>query len=457
MLEADAESVGGLARTLEHRGHRYDVGPHRFYTKSDEIRGLWRRMLPHDFVEVERLTRIWFERSFYPYPLSIRATLAGMGVVRSGRAVASWLAARAAPRRPERSFEDWVVNRFGRELYTSFFKTYTEKVWGVPCSSMNKDWAAQRIRGLSLASVLRNALLPRRGGAGPKSLIDRFLYPRRGAGQLWEAVRDDVLSTGGRVEMGRTVVGLLHDGSRVRAVRTADGEVHEADHVHATMTLESLVEALDPPPPPPVLAAGRGLRHRDFMTVTLLVRRDALFPDQWIYVHDPGVHVARITNFANWNAEMSPPGDTTAISMEYFCTRGDALWTMSDHDLLELAARELADIGFGDAVGSVEGRVHRSLDTYPVYDDDTRTHRATLSAWIAENLTNVHPAGRKGLHNYNSQDHAMMTGLLSARNASEGTAFDVWSVNTEAEYAEEGDARPEIEQRLVPKRLDGRT
>ena len=453
VLEQDAEGVGGLARTLSHAGHRYDIGPHRFYTKSRAVRDMWAAMLPGGFVPVQRLTRIHYRRRFFPYPLALGQTLAKLGPGPSLAAAASWAWAQARPRKPETSFEDWVVNRFGRRLYEAFFRTYTEKVWGLPCARIDKDWAAQRIRGLSLPQLVRAALPGRRSQVA--SLIDRFDYPRRGAGSLWEAVAAAVADAGGRVLLGRRVVGVSHADGRVTAVTTADGERHAGSHFHLTLTLKDLVEALDPAPPDAVLAAGRALRHRDFMTVMLVVPRRDLFPDQWIYVHDPEVRVARITNYANWNAELSPAGaTTTALGMEYFCDAGDDLWAASDDAVLTRAADELAAIGLSTlpAGGGVpEGRVHRILDAYPIYDDGYRERRRLLADWIGRRLANASPAGRKGLHNYNSQDHAMMSATLGVRNLIEGAGFDVWSVNTEAEYAEEGAARGDIEERLVPR------
>jgi protoporphyrinogen oxidase len=454
VLETDDEHVGGLARTMTWKGHRYDVGPHRFYTKSDAVTAMWQEMLPEPFLEITRLTRIYYERRFYPYPLELGVTLRNFGVLRAGQAALSWMAARARPRRPERSFEDWVVNRFGNRLYRAFFRTYTEKVWGVPCAEINKDWAAQRIRGLSMSALLRGAL-GLNGQARVKSLVDRFHYPRHGAGQLWEAVAREVEARGGRVLRGRRVVRLAHDGGRVREAVTDAGERHAGEHFVVTMTLDAFVHALDPPPPAEVLAAGAALRHRDFITVMLVAPAAGLFPDQWIYVHDPGVKVARITNYANWGGQMSDDPATTALGMEYFCDRGDALWSLPDEQLLALASAELAAIGLADLGRAPDGRVHRSLDTYPVYDDAYRRHRETLKRWIGSSFCNVQPAGRKGLHNYNSQDHAMMTATLAVRNQVEGTHFDAWSVNTEQEYAEEGEAPAAIEERLVPRRLGG--
>lgn len=453
VLEEDPHHVGGLARTMQFEGHRYDVGPHRFYTKSERVQEMWRAMLPEPFQQVLRLTRIFFDRKFFPYPLEVGPTLRGIGALRALRCGASFARARLRPRAPERSFEDWIVNRFGLELYRIFFKTYTEKVWGIPCSEIDKDWAAQRIRGLTLTELALNALFPKRRGQ-VKSLIERFDYPRLGAGQLWEAVARDVESRGGRVLLGRAAQRLLWSGRTLRAVRTENGEVHEGTHFHVTMTLNDFAHALEPAPPEAIARAGAALRHREFVTVALVVPRKGLFPDQWIYVHDPAVRVARITNFVNWSREMAC-GDTTVLGMEYFCNAGDALWELSDPDTLALASRELHAIGLAADAAPKRGRVHRWKNAYPVYDDRYRENRAALKQWIAATFDNVYPAGRKGLHNYNSQDHAMMSGTLQVRNAVEGTRFDVWEINTEQEYAEEGDAKREIEERLVPRRRGG--
>ncbi|MGQ0552856.1 MAG: NAD(P)/FAD-dependent oxidoreductase [Planctomycetota bacterium] len=450
LLEAEDEHVGGLARTHRWDELRYDIGPHRFYTKSPAVQRMWAEMLPSGYVTVERLTRIYYERRFYPYPLKIGETLRNFGALRALRAGASFVGSRLRPRAPEVSFEDWAVNRFGRTLYEAFFRTYTEKVWGVPCAEIHKDWAAQRIRGLSLLELVRNALPGLRREV--KSLVERFDYPPLGAGQVWETVRDEVRARGGEVRLGARVVKLRHAGGALVEALTADGARHTGSHFHLTLTLKDFVEALDPAPPPEILAAGRGLRHRDFMTVALSVPKAGLFPDQWIYVHDPGAGVARITNYANWAPGLSP-GDRTVLGMEYFCTRGTPPWSLPDDEVVALASRELHAIGLSPDPAPRPGRVHRLLDAYPVYDGDYRAHRETLKAWIAGALRNAYPAGRKGLHNYNSQDHAMMSATLNVRNALEGTHFDPWAVNTEQEYAEEGEAAREIEERLVPRRV----
>jgi protoporphyrinogen oxidase len=455
VLEADPHYVGGLSRTVAYKGHRFDIGGHRFYSKSGRINELWREMLPGEFIDVERLSRIHYDGRFFPYPLEVGPTLRTLGPRRSLRIGASYLRARLAPRHPEASFEDWIVNRFGRELYRTFFKTYTEKVWGMPCHEISKDFAAQRIRGLTFlgAATSRVRRWAGFGGTEVKTLIERFTYPRLGPGQLWEAVRDDVVARGGAVELGRRVVAVHHNGDAAVSVETAGGTQYEADVFYSTMTLRDLVAQLRPEPPREVRDAARHLRFRDFLTVAVIVDRPELFPDTWIYVHDPQVRVGRIQNYKNWSADMVGDPTVTCLGLEYFCNRGDPLWAMRDDDLVAMAGRELDALGLADAADCRDGCVLRVPDAYPVYDADYLRHRRTIRSWLAERATNVFPAGRGGLHNYNSQDHAMMTGLLSVRNALEGSDFDVWAINTEEEYAETGEASASLDRRLVPAPL----
>lgn len=455
VLEADPRYVGGLSRTVEECGHRFDLGGHRFYSKSEVINRTWREMLPNDFIEVPRRSRIYYGRRFFPYPVELRATLRALGPARSIRILASCLRARLRPRRPEVTFEDWVVNRFGRDLYDTFFRTYTEKVWGIPCAEISKDFAAQRIRGLSLSSAVANRLWRSGNDRRAVTLIDRFLYPRLGPGQLWEAVRDEIVGRAGSVSLDKRVTAIRHQQGVITQVETADGDVYEGELFYPTLPLRELVARLEPPPPPPVLEAALGLRFRDFLTVVMVVDQAEVFPDTWIYVHDPHVRVGRIQNYKNWSSEMVADPRQTCLGLEYFCSRDDDLWALADEELVRLAVRELGVIALVDEERCVRGSVTRVRDAYPVYDGDYLKHRGTIRAWLEHNLTNVFPAGRGGLHNYNSQDHAMITALLSVRNALEGTDFDVWAINTEEEYAEAGETSAGVEGRLVPTRLPG--
>jgi protoporphyrinogen oxidase len=341
------------------------------------------------------------------------------------------------PRRPEVSFEDWVVNRFGWELYVTFFRSYTEKVWGMRCDQLSKDFAAQRIRGLSLWEVLRSAVSG--GDSHAKSLITSFKYPRLGPGQLWETVRDDVVNHGGSIEMDTEVTRVCHDDNRVVAVVTADDRTFCGDHFYSTMPLSQLIRAIDPPPPPEVLAAANQLKFRDFLTVGLVVARTDVFTDNWIYVHSPEVSVGRIQNYGNWSAAMVADPSTSSLGMEYFCQQGDALWAMSDDDLKQLAVQELATIGFARTDECIDSVVIRVKDAYPVYGASYQGARETIKAYLNSHFVNLHPAGRGGLHNYNSQDHSMMAGLSQVRRVLDNRDDDVWLINAEQEYAELAD------------------
>ena len=447
VLEQDVR-VGGLARTEEDGGFRFDIGGHRFFTKVPVIEQLWRRVLGPDFLKRPRLSRIYYRGRFFQYPLRPLDVARNLGVLTSASVLASSGAAKLRPIPNEVSFEDWIVNRFGRRLYEIFFKTYTEKVWGIPCSKIAAEWAAQRIRGLSLRSAVQSMFVKRRGAGAIKTLIDEFEYPRFGPGMMWERFAEIVRQHGGAVVLGARVTGLLCDESGIREVEyAARGRTERiaASHVISTMPIPALVAAIDPPPPPHVGAAAARLSHRDFLTVALMIEQAEVFADNWIYIHDAAVRVGRIQNFKNWSPEMVPDPSWTCLGLEYFCTEGDDLWTMSDADLVALARRELAQIGLGDASKVRRGVVVRAPKAYPVYDegyaDAVRIVRDGLAG--VENLQLV---GRNGMHKYNNQDHSMLTGILAARNIL-GDRFDLWQVNVEEEYHEQagaGGAHPEF-------------
>jgi protoporphyrinogen oxidase len=449
VLESDPQYVGGLAKTVRYKTHRFDIGGHRFYSKSAEITALWKEILPTEFLQVTRLSRIYYNRTFFPYPIAVLPTLAGLGLVRSARIALSYLKARLFPRRPEISFEDYIVNRFGYELYNTFFKAYTEKVWGMPCKTMSKDFAAQRIRNLSFLSALRNALFPPKEGKELKTLVRTFAYPHHGPGQMWEAVQAQAEAKGARVLLGKKVTRVRHRDGAITAYETEDGEVFEGEHFYSTMLLRDLILALDPPAPPEIVASAKALHYRDFLTVALMVKRPNLFPDNWIYVHDPTVHVGRIQNYNNWSADMVGEPGMTCLGLEYFCNQGEPLWNMSDEELVALAFREVEMIGLAKTADCVDGRVVRVRRAYPVYDGVYLTHRERLKGYLAT-FRNLECAGRGALHSYNSQDHSMMAALYCVRNVLEGAKLDPWMINTKEEYAEERGVKKKFEERLVP-------
>lgn len=458
VLEKDPQYVGGIARTVVYKGYRFDIGGHRFFSKSAEVTDWWKRRLASEFISVKRLSRIFYRGKFFDYPLRAANALFGLGVFTSAMCFLSYLQARLFPIHPEKSFADWVTNRFGRRLFSIFFKTYTEKVWGMPCEEISADWAAQRIKGLSLLKVILAALLPRKSGDANapviKTLIDTFEYPRLGPGMMWEKTRDDIVALGSEVRMAEEVTAINRKGNEVESITVRDsaGTVRElfGKQFIVSMPLREAVLAIDPPLSPGVLDAARRLRYRDFLTVALVVRGTDLFPDNWIYVHDPTVKLGRIQNFNNWSPAMVPDPTTTCLGLEYFCFEGDDLWSADDAALIELGKKELEQLGLVRADLVIEGTVVRMEKSYPVYgpgyQDDLAIIRKELSA-----LTNLQPVGRNGMHKYNNQDHSMMTALLAARNI-QGESFDLWRVNTDAEYHEEGEDDKPV-GRLVPTRI----
>ena len=461
VLEMDPEYWGGISRTVEYKGFRFDIGGHRFFSKSERIEALWDELLGEEMLERPRLSRMLYGQKLYSYPLRATEALRYLGIVEAARCVLSYLRARLLPTRDVRSFEDWVVNQFGRRLFEIFFKTYTEKVWGMRCSEISADWAAQRIQGLSLSTAVWNALWPRKARAdrrgAVKTLIDSFRYPRLGPGMLWTEVARRIERLGGRARLGWRVTGLeWKDGAWSVRTRGADGRDEElrATHVVSSMPLGELVRVLSPSLAPAQRAAER-LRYRDFLVVALVVKSRDVFLDNWIYVHDPSVRVGRIQNFKSWSPHMVPSGDAVCYGLEYFCFEGDGLWTRSDEDLQRLAERELVQLGLARPGEVIDGSVVRQPKAYPVYDAEYRTHVDTIRRAMEASCPNLFVVGRNGMHRYNNQDHSMMTGLLVAENIILGEArFDPWRVNQDAEYLEE--ARPATSGpslRLVPSRL----
>lgn len=446
-------TVGGISRTVEYRGFRFDVGGHRLYTKVPEVEALWHDLLGDELLHRGRLSRILYQGRFFDYPLKPLNALRGLGPWESARVAASYARARLLPHRREETFEQWVVNRFGRRLYEIFFETYTEKVWGIPPSRIGADWAAQRIKNLDLATAVRNALFgPGGSDEVVTTLIDRFLYPRLGPGQLWEACRERAAGHGVPTHLGTEVVAVEHDGDRVTAVRLrhADGgrRRRAADHVISSMPLSRLVLSLDPAPPEAVLRAARRLRYRDFLTVVLIVDAADLFPDNWIYVHDPAVRVGRVQNFKNWSPDLVPDPAVTSLGLEYFVNRGDELWDSDDSELLRLGEAEARKLDLLAGAPVVDGAVVRMPRAYPVYDGAYRQAVDTLRGYLGR-FSNLASIGRNGQHRYNNQDHSMLTGLLAARNLAGGD-HELWDVNVEAEYLEKGEAPGAGGDRRVP-------
>ena len=439
ILEKD-KCVGGLARTVEYKGFRFDIGGHRFFTKVAPVVDLWRQMLGSDFLRRPRLSRIYYRGRFFDYPLKPFNALRNLGIWTSFRVLLSCLWIKLFPIRPERSFADWVSNRFGRKLFHIFFETYTEKVWGIPCNRIGAQWAAQRIKGLSLKTAVLNMLVPAsmRSDKSIKSLIEEFDYPRLGPGMMWDAFRERFEEGGGCLKLDSRIVRIVHDGARVTGLEVEhEGRryVQPAGHVISTMPVRHLIQRLDPPAPREVADAASSLKYRDFLTVALIIDQAAVFPDNWIYVHDDRVRVGRIQNYKNWSPDMVPDNRWTCLGLEYFCFAGDGLWSLSDAELVELATRELETIGLAPPGLVRDGTVVRAPKAYPVYDDGYES-ALEKSRQFLERFGNLQLVGRNGMHKYNNQDHSMLTAMLAVRNLF-GEQHCLWDVNADDEYHEQ--------------------
>src|SRR5947209_2186969 len=429
------DQVGGIARTDVREGYRFDLGGHRFFTKAKEVDALWHEVLGDEFLKRPRQSRIYWRHKFLEYPLQGMDVIKKLGPVDLTRALLSYLVAAVKPKGREDIFEEWVSNRFGRWLFNQFFKSYTEKVWGVPTTEIRAEWAAQRIKGLSFFAAARSAFFGNRGNK-IKSLISEFNYPRYGPGQMWEQMTDDIRAHGGEVRLNAPVTRLrMSPEGRVTEV-VAGGETLTPSHVISSLPLRTTVGIADPEAPVDVRDAARGLRYRDFLTVALVIENENLFPDNWIYIHEPGVRVGRIQNFRSWSPWMVPNDTDASIGMEYFCFEGDDLWSMPDDDLVKMATRELESLGLarGDQVKfGFAVRVHKA---YPIYDAEYGERLNTIRTWL-DQIPNLIQVGRNGLHRYNNSDHSMLTAMRAVDNILLGTHHDIWAVNAESVYHEE--------------------
>ncbi|QFT76493.1 NAD(P)/FAD-dependent oxidoreductase [Erythrobacter sp. THAF29] len=448
IIEKDETYVGGISRTVEHDGYRFDIGGHRFFSKSQQVVDLWNEILPDDFIQRPRMSRIYYEGKFYSYPLRAFEALGNLGLLRSTACMLSYLRYKLFPIKDVKSFEDWTTNQFGKKLYSIFFKTYTEKVWGMPCDEMSADWAAQRIKGLSLWNAVTDGLKRSLGlnkkpndGQAVKTLLESFRYPRLGPGMMWEAARDKIIATGkGQVLMGHALDRLASDGDGwTMTANGPNGKVQvRARHAISSAPMRELSKRIHPLPQSSLQA--NELKYRDFLTVALMVKSEDLFPDNWIYIHDDRVQVGRVQNFRSWSPEMIPDEEMACVGLEYFCFEGDGLWSSSDEELVAQATREMEILGLCDPAKAIGGTVVRQEKAYPVYDDEYEANVEAMRAELEEKYPSLHLVGRNGMHRYNNQDHAMMTAMLTVENILAGRRiYDTWCVNEDAEYHEAGD------------------
>ena len=448
VLEAEAQ-VGGLAKTVERDGYRFDLGGHRFFTKSAEVEALWLEVLDDEFLERPRMSRIYWNGRFLDYPLRGADVMRKLGPLELARCAASYARALLRRKGEETTFEQWVTNRFGRRLFELFFRSYTEKVWGVPTSEIRAEWAAQRIRNLSFYAAVRAALLGNDGDR-VKSLIGKFHYPRYGPGQMWDAMTRAIEERGGTVRLNAPVEQLRVEHGTVTGVRVA-GEWLAPRAVISSLALRDVIAMITPPVPAPVAQAARGLRYRDFLTVALVIDDADPFPDNWIYIHDPAVTVGRIQNYRSWSPWMVPDPQKSCVGMEYFCFKGDSLWSMSDPQLVKLATDELERLGLVDAARVQRGYVVRVPLAYPMYDASYDERVMVIREWLAT-LDNLQQVGRNGLHRYNNSDHSSLTAMRAVERLLTGVEHDIWAVNADSVYHEEGvrDEHPYLDASLAP-------
>jgi len=454
VFEADATYVGGISRTETYKGYHFDIGGHRFFSKSKEVEDFWTEILGNDMLDRPRSSSIYYDEKFFSYPLIASEALKKLGLIESALCVGSYMWSRLFPVKNPVNFEQWVSNEFGKRLYRMFFKTYTEKVWGVPCTEISADWAAQRIKGLSLSSAIKNAFLPQRSkkkDAVIKTLIDSFRYPKYGPGMMWEVCAKKAMQYGVEVRMDAKVSSLEMKEGEWTVTLANDESFGGFDHVISSAPIRDIFTHITPAPPLKALNAARQLSYRDFLTVVLILKDKEHFKENWIYIHDPSVKVGRIQNFKSWSPYMVPDENMACFGLEYFCFEGDGLWNANDTDLIALGKKEIEKIGIAKAVDVTDGYVVRQPKAYPVYDNNYVEKVDEI-----KNALSFYPGlqlvGRNGMHKYNNQDHSMMTAMLAVKNIVAGEEiYDLWCVNQDAEYHETGERTHHFGGRMIPK------
>jgi protoporphyrinogen oxidase len=449
-----SDQLGGIARTTVRDGYRFDLGGHRFFTKVKEVDDLWHEIMKEEFLKRPRQSRIYWNDKFLEYPLDGMDVIRKLGPVELVRCGLSYMWAAIKPKGREDTFEEWVSNRFGKRLFNHFFKTYTEKLWGVPTDEIRAEWAAQRIKGLSFFSAAKAAFFGNKGNI--KSLISEFNYPRFGPGQMWEEMASDIKAHGGEIRLNAPVTKLVTNDDGIVTEVIAGAQTLTPSHVISSLPLRATVGIAEPEAPAEVRDAARGLRYREFLTVLLVIKGDDLFPDNWIYIHQPGVRVLRIQNFKSWSPWMVPNDEDASIGMEYFCFEGDDFWNMADDDLVKMASQEIEKLKLAKAADVKFGFVERVHKAYPIYDEKYAERVQTIRGWLETSTKNLTQVGRNGLHRYNNSDHSMLTAMRAVDNITLGTHHDIWSVNVESVYHEEvHDSENPYKNDPEPPAMDG--
>ena len=438
-LVIDKEDIpGGLCRTINFHGYLFDIGGHRFLSKSREVNQFWHDVIREDFLTVSRLSRIYYRKRYFNYPLSFLNTLWNLGPFESGICFASYCRGKILKKEDDSTFEGWIVNRFGRRLWEIFFKTYTEKVWAVAPKDISADWAKQRIRGLSLKVAVQKAVFGFNKNA-PKTLSDKFLYPRFGAGEFYSRLKEQAAGMGAQFIFGRTVTRIRHDNRRIIALEIQEQQGSKEElplkYLFSSMPLPLLVQALEPLPAKEVVEAANRLPFRSFLVVNIILETEEVFPDQWLYVHSPDVKLGRIQNYKNWSAAMVMDHRKTSLGLEYFCNENDEFWSMNDVDLIDYALDELEKIGITSRRYLISGFVLRCPNVYPVYSLDYKDNVDIIRTYL-DRFSNLQTMGRAGLFRYDNADHALLTGIYAAHNFLGKAHYDVWSVNTDEVYLE---------------------
>jgi len=435
----EEKEVGGLCQTIEFSGYLFDIGGHRFLSKLDLINSIWKEVMGGDLLRVNRLSRIFYRKRFFNYPLSFFNTFWNLGPLESFLCIASYGYCRLIKPGNDQTFEGWIINRFGKRLYEIFFDTYTRKVWAVPCKDISADWAVQRIRGLSLRVAIKKALLGARS-RGPKTLAEEFLYPKKGPGQFYARLERSLVNQRTQFLFEKRVIKVNHQNGNVTSIVVKDKSTSveqeiPVNYLFSSMPLTDLIRSLNPPPPENIKLAASKLRFRSFLVVNVILDHEALFPDQWIYVHSPDVKLGRIQNYKNWSPFMTANPKKTSIGLEYFCTVGDELWEMNDVDLIDFALEELERIGIVSRKHLINGFVVRRKNVYPVYSLDYQKSLDVLREYLMR-FENLQTMGRAGLFRYDNSDHAMLSGIGAAKNYMNKSAYNLWSQGPQQEYLE---------------------
>ena len=435
VFEKDRE-VGGISKTVNYNDYLFDVGGHRFFTKYQEVKTIWDEILGEDFLTRPRLSRIYYNNDFFYYPLKPLNALKNLGLINSVSIVWSYILSQICPYKDVKNFEEWISNKFGKKLFNIFFKTYTMKVWGISCKEIQADWAAQRIKSLSLGKAILNSI-GFLGKGRVTTLIDEFQYPRKGPGQMWNAARELIEKKGGKVKLNTPVVQFNRKSDKIISLTIKNnGSLQEinGDHFLSTIPLRELVQGIKPDAPVEVLDAAQNLKYRDFFTVGLIIDKPSIFPDNWIYIHSPEVQVGRIQNFKNWSPEMVPNPKMTTLGLEYFCFDTDDIWKKDNEELIEMAKEEAVKLKFAAREQIIDGLVIRSPKTYPIYDEGYLERVGIIQNYLV-GLKNFQTMGRNGLHRYNNQDHSMLSAMYAIRNIL-GEDYSVWDINIDDEYHE---------------------